>query len=117
MEPSELSNEVVVLARSAEVRVLGSAREAEGALRAGFHPAAVLLGAGGAGPGMADFTRRLSCDPARAGVPVLAVSGDADRIRMTLVSEGEGAIPSDPEALASLLELLEELCGGPCEAC
>jgi hypothetical protein len=77
---------VVVLVRSAEVRVLGSAREAELALASGFRQVAVL-----------------------------AVSGEAGRIRVTL--EGEAAIPSDPGALAALLELLERLCSGPCEAC
>jgi hypothetical protein len=86
MAPCDRSNEVVVLARSAEVRVLASAAEAEHALSDGFRQVAVL-----------------------------AVSGDADRIRMTLVGEGEGAIPSDPSALPALLELLERLCSGPWE--
>jgi hypothetical protein len=88
MEPCDTSNEVVVLARSAEVRVLGSAREAEHALLDGFRQVAVL-----------------------------AVSGDADRIRMTLLGDGEPALPSEPGALAALLELLERLGSGPCEAC
>jgi hypothetical protein len=88
VEPCERSHQVVVLVRSAEVRVLGSAREAELALASGFRQVAVL-----------------------------AVSGDAGRIRVTLVGEGEATIPSDPGALAALLELLERLCSGPCEAC
>lgn len=112
METMERRRSGVVLVGAGETRVLGSALEAQGALDAGFRPAALLLGAGVAAPAADALVRRMGADPACAAVPLLAASGGGDRIRLTLVSEVAPPRPSLPEQLAVVLRFLDELSGG-----
>ncbi len=106
------SSDVVVLAGTREVRVLDSTAEAERALAGGFLPSVVLLGAGLSGPDADEFTRRLGADPARPPIPVMAISGDGDRLRLTAVRD-DLRPPATTEELACLLEVLEDLCSEP----
>ncbi|HET6437396.1 MAG TPA: hypothetical protein VFG59_05005 [Anaeromyxobacter sp.] len=101
---------MIVLAGTEEVRVLRSAREAEQELEGGFRPAVVLLASEPGGPTPDEFARRLEADPRRAGIPVMAVSEEADRVRLTLAGDRPDA-HHEPEALCALLRVLEELCG------
>lgn len=105
-------NDMVVLAGTSEIRVVESTLEAERELARGFRPAVVLLGSKICGPGAAEFARRMGADPERAAIPVLAVSGGADRIRFTALSD-DLEPPTEPEALSSLLQVLEDLCAEP----
>jgi hypothetical protein len=111
METTERRRGAVVLAGAGETRVVESALEAQGALDAGFRPAVVLFGAEVAGPAADALARRMGADPACATVPLLAASGDASRIRLTLVSEAAPPAPSIPEQLTIVLALLDELSG------
>ncbi len=106
-----MRSEVVMLAEGGEVRFLDSAAQAERELAAGFRPAVVILGAAIRGAGATELTRRMA-DQAAPAIPVLSVSQDADRIRMTLLND-EAASPSGPEHLEVLLRTLEELCAEP----
>jgi hypothetical protein len=112
METVERRCGAVVLAGPGETRVVGSPQEALRALDAGFRPAVVLLGAGPAHPEADALARRMSADRAGATIPVLAASGDGERIRLTLVSEVAPPAASIPEQLAIVLGLLDELSGG-----
>ena len=103
------NGDVVVLAGAREVRIVCSTAEAERELAGGFRPAVVLLGSRLCGPGADEFARRLGADPARPAIPVLAVSGDGDWLRLTSLL-GDPPPPAAPEELSSLLEVLEELC-------
>ncbi len=107
-----LSSEAVVLAGAREVRVLGSTAEAERALAEGFRPALVLLGRSRCGPEGAELARKLGADPTHPAVPVLAVTGDGDWLRLTALSD-DLVPPAAPEELGRLLEVLEELCSEP----
>lgn len=107
-----LRNDVVVLAGKGEIRIVESTLEAERELARGFRPVVVLLGSEVCGPGAADFARRMGADPERAGIPVLAVSSGADRIRITALDQELGP-PASLEDLSALLQLLEELCTEP----
>jgi hypothetical protein len=112
METRGLRRDRVVLAGAREIRTVESTAAAERELAGGFQPVAVLLGSDLCGPAAADFARRMCADPARAAIPVLAVSGDDDRMRITLVNE-ELDPPCRPEELDSLLQVLEEICAEP----
>jgi hypothetical protein len=105
-------SEAVVLAGPGEVRVVGSGREAQHALRAGFCPAVVLCGAGVVEAEAAELARALGATPECAAVPVLSASGDSDRIRLTLMSDLEAAEAAEEEQLAVILRLLDDLCAG-----
>ncbi len=107
-----LRNDVVVLAGAGEVRVVRSTLEAERELARGFRPAVVLLGSKICGDGAAEFARRLGADPERAAIPVLAILDGADRIRITPLND-DLEPPCEPEALSSLLQVLDELCAEP----
>ncbi len=107
-----LRSEVVVLARVGEIRVVRSTLEAERELAGGFRPAVVLLGSKISGSGAAEFARRMGADPERAAIPVLAVLDGADRIRITPLNE-DLEPPGEPEALSSLLQVLDDLCSEP----
>jgi hypothetical protein len=107
-----LRNDVVVLAGTSEVRIVESTTAAERELASGFRPAVVLLGSEVCGPGAADFARRMGAHPDRATIPVLAVSGSADRIRLTPLNE-DLEPPTEPEELCGLLQVLEDLCSEP----
>jgi hypothetical protein len=50
--------------------------------------------------------------PSRAGIPILAVSGEAGPVRLTLVSQHEGVVCPGPEDLPGILQVLEDLCAG-----
>jgi hypothetical protein len=103
----------VVLAGADEVRVVGSTREAESELARGFRPAVVLLGAGVREAAGRALTREMERHPAQAAIPVLALSGDADRVRLRLVSRREDVAPPEPDELEALLALLEDFLADP----
>jgi hypothetical protein len=109
METAERRCGAVVLAGASGSQVVGSAQEAQRALDAGFRPAVVLFGAGVEGPAVSALARRMGTGHAGSPVPVLAASGDADRIRLTLVSEGAPPACPIPEQLAIVLGLIDEL--------
>jgi hypothetical protein len=103
------NGDLVVLAGTGEVRIVESTADAERELAGGFRPAVVLVGSHLCGPGAAELARRLGADPGRPSIPVLAVSGDGDRLRLTSVSD-DLPPPSTPEELSRLLEVLDGLC-------
>lgn len=107
MEKSGLPDDVVMLAAAREVRIVGSTREAEGELARGFRPAVVVLGAGVRAAAGNELSRTMARHPSQASIPVLALSGDADRVRLRLVSDNAAAQPPEPDQLEELLALLE----------
>ncbi len=112
MEARGLRDDEVVLAREGEVRIVGSTREAERQLAAGFRPTVVLVGSRLCGPGVEEFARRLHADRASVGIPVLSVAGQGGWLRLTAVDEVAEA-PAAAEATASLLQVLDDLCADP----
>jgi hypothetical protein len=105
-----LNGEMVLLAGTREVRIVGSTADAERELAGGFRPAVVLVGSGVCGPGVAEFARRLGAD--RPPIPVLAVSHDGEWLRLTALSE-DLRPPAEEEDLSGLLEVLDQLCTEP----
>ena len=105
----ELRNDVVVLAGTREVRIVGSTLEAETELASGFRPAVVLLGPGLQKPAAQAFAASLGERPSRARIPVMRVSEDADQLRLTLMSPREPAEYPGPEELSNIMMVLEEL--------
>ena len=69
--------------------------------------AVVLLGSRLCGPGAAEFARRLGADPVRPAIPVLAVSGDGDWLRLTSLSE-DLRPPAELDELSSLLDVHDD---------
>ncbi len=112
---SELrGDDVVVLAGTREVRIVGSTLEAESELASGFRPAVVLMGPGVRAPACEEFAIRMGTHPSQARIPVLAVSGERDRLRLRLVSaHGEGEYPG-PDELADVMMVLDELASELC---
>ena len=105
----ELRNDIVVLAGTREVRVVGSPREAESELASGFCPAVVLVGPGLQRPAAQAFAATLDARPSRPRIPVMRVSADADRVRLTLVSPPEPTESPGPEELSNILMVLDDL--------
>jgi hypothetical protein len=103
---TELGSDVVVLAGTREVRIVRSTREAESELASGFRPAVVLLGPGLQRPAAQAFAATLGARPSRAGIPVMRMSGDDDRLKLTLV---EPAAQPGPEELSTIMMVLDEL--------
>ena len=110
----DLASDVVVLAGTREVRIVGSTREAETELESGFRPAVVLMGPGVRGPAREAFAIRMGTHPAQARIPVLAVSGSPDQLRLTLVSAHDEAEYPGPDQLADVMMVLEELASELC---
>ncbi len=102
----ELGSDVVVLAGTREVRIVGSTREAESELASGFRPAVVLVGPGLQRPAAQAFAATLGARPSRAAIPVMRMSGDDDRLKLTLVEPAESP---GPEELSNILMVLDEL--------
>jgi CheY-like chemotaxis protein len=102
----------VLLAGVREVRIVGSTREAQSELARGFRPAVVVLGAGVREAAGHELTRHMERHPSQAAIPVLALSGDADRVRLRLVSRNEEVQPPGPDQLEGLLALLEDFLAG-----
>lgn len=109
----ELRNDVVVLAGTREVRIVGSTHEAETELASGFRPAVVLMGPGVRAPVREEFACRMGKRPSQARIPVLAVSGTADKLRLTLVNTQEHGEPN-PDELADVMMVLDELASELC---
>lgn len=102
-------NEVLLLAGSSEFRLARTLAEVERELARGFWPSVVLLGAGVSDARSRALAERVASRPACSEVPILKLSGDEERLRLTLVNE-VGALLSDPPRLEELLRTLEELC-------
>jgi hypothetical protein len=106
----------VLLAGAGGIRLARSPAEAERELASGFRPSVVLLDTA-AGRGTA-YAEKVASYPACAAVPILGISGNHERLRLTLLND-VGAL-SDPGHLGELLRILEELCldlpggGFPC---
>jgi hypothetical protein len=109
---TDLRNDVVVLAGTREVRIVGSTVEAESELASGFRPAVVLMGPGVRARAREEFAVKLGNRPSQAKIPVLAVSGTADKLRLTLVSTDTDA--PNPDALADVMMVLDELASELC---
>jgi hypothetical protein len=105
----ELRGDVVVLAGTREVRIVGSTVEAETELASGFRPAVVLLGPGLQKPAAQAFAASLGERPSRAGIPVMRMSEDSDQLKLTLVSPREPTESPGPEELSNIMMVLEEL--------
>lgn len=111
---NELPNDVVVLAGTREVRIAGSTVEAESELAAGFRPAVVLMGPGVRATAREEFAIRMGTRPSQARIPVLAVSGAPDQLRLTLVNAHEEAGYPAADQLADVMMVLEELASELC---
>ncbi|HYD41313.1 MAG TPA: hypothetical protein VEB43_10840 [Anaeromyxobacter sp.] len=105
----ELRSDVVVLAGTREVRIVGSTREAESELASGFLPAVVLVGPGLQRPAAQAFAASLGAGSSRARIPVMRFTADADQVKLTLVSPPEPAESPGPEELSNILMVLDEL--------
>ncbi len=110
----DLNSDVVVLAGTREVRIVNSTREAETELESGFRPAVVLMGPGVRAPVREEFAIRMGTRPSQAKIPVLAVSGSPDQLRLTLVSAHEEAEYPGPDQLADVMMVLDELASELC---
>lgn len=110
----DLKSDVVVLAGTREVRIVGSTHEAETELESGFRPAVVLMGPGVRAPVREEFAIRMGTRPSQARIPVLAVSGSPERLRLTLVSAHEEAAYPGPDQLADVMMVLDELASELC---
>lgn len=108
---TDLRNDVVVLAGTREVRIVGSTVEAESELASGFRPAVVLVGPGVRVRAREELAVKMGNRPSQAKIPVLAVSGTADTLRLTLVGPDENP---DPDELADVMMVLEELASELC---
>ena len=97
----------VLLAGAREIRRTRSADDAERELAGGFRPRVVLLDIGTDAPRGEAAARRMASLPACAAVPIVGVSGDEERIRLTMLN-GAGALASASQ-LADLLRVIEDL--------
>ena len=101
------SHDHLLLAGSREIRRARSAADAERELARGFRPRVVLLEIGANAPRGEALARRMACHPACAAVPIVGVSGDEERLRLTLLN-GAAAL-SSPSQLDDLLRVVEAL--------
>ncbi len=98
----------LLLAGTSEVRLARTPADAERELSSGFRPSVVLLDVGANAARGEAFAERVASHPACSAVPILGISGDDDRVRLTLMNAV--AALSNPTRLAELLRILEELC-------
>ncbi len=116
--PIPEDHQALLLAGASEVRLARTPAEAERELSSGFRPSVVLLDVGANAARGEAFAERVASHPACSAVPILGVSGDEDRVRLTLMNDV--AALSNPSRLPELLRILEELCldlpgaGFPC---
>ena len=112
------AHEALLLAGAREIRHARTPAEAERELASGFRPSVVLLDVGANAARREAFAERVASHPACSAIPILGISGDDERLRLTLMSD-VGAL-SNPSHLEELLRILEELCfylpgaGFPC---
>lgn len=101
--------EALLLAGARGFKLARTPAEVERELASGFRPSAVVLDVGSnTGRGRA-LAEKVASHPACKDVPILKLSGDQQRLRLTLVND-PGASLSDPARLEELLAVLEELC-------
>lgn len=107
-----------LLADASEIRLARTPAEAERELASGFRPSVVLLDMGANAARGVAFAERVASHPACAAVPILGISGDDERVRLTVMNHVDAL--SDPSHLPELLRILEDLCldlpgaGFPC---
>ncbi len=97
----------LLLAGAREIRRARSAADAERELARGFRPRVVLLELGADARRTEALAKRMASHPACAAVPIVGVSGDADRLHLTLLN-GAAAL-STPSQLADLIRVIEDL--------
>ncbi len=97
----------LLLAGAREIRRARSAAEAERELARGFEPRVVLLEIGANAPRGEAVARRMASHPACAAVPIVGISGDEQRLHLTLLN-GAAAFSSSSQ-LADLMRVIEDL--------
>ncbi len=116
--PIPEDQQALLLAGASEVRLARTPAEAERELSSGFRPSVVLLDVGSNAARGEACAERVASHPACSAVPILGISGDDERVRLTLMNHVDAL--SNPSHLAELLRILEELCldlpgaGFPC---
>ncbi len=98
----------LLLAGTSEVRLARTPADAERELSSGFRPSVVLLDVGTNAARGEAFAERVASHPACSAVPILGISGDDERVRLTLMNHVDAL--SNASHLAELLRILEELC-------
>lgn len=106
--PIPHSHEALLVDSAREIRLARTPAEAERELAGGFRPSVVLLDAGASAARREAFARRVASHPACSAVPILEVSCDDERLRLTLLNEPE--VLWSPRRLEELIRILEELC-------
>lgn len=103
-------HEVFLLKGASEFRLARTPAEVERELARGFRPSVVLLYVGANAARGWVLAQRLASHPACSEVPILKLSGDEERLRLTLMNEDASDLLSDPSQLEEVLGILEELC-------
>lgn len=100
----EMLSDVLTMAGVDEVRGAASLDEAEQVLHGGFRPSAVILDLVLDGVGGEKLASDLKADPTRAAVPIIAVSGDPQRLRALGGEFWRGYLkPVEPDVLVNAL--------------
>ncbi len=101
--------ETLLLAGARGFKLARTPAEVERELASGFRPSAVVLDVGSNAVRGRALAEKVASHPACKDVPILKLSGDQERLRLTLMND-LGALLSDPARLEELLGILEELC-------
>ncbi len=97
--------DVLAISGVGDVRCATSIAGAQAVLEQGFSPTAIILDLVLEGPQGETFAADLKGDPARAGVPIIAVSGDPQRLGALCPDFWRGYLkPVDPQALVEALD-------------
>lgn len=101
--------DVLAFSGAKEIRLAVSIEEAERLLRSGFSPSIVLLNLCLGGTCGEDFARRLRSDAAYRTVPLVAISGNVVRLRLSRTNDCIDCGLQKPFDVDELLGTLEEL--------
>ncbi len=106
--PMTNGHQALLLAGASEIRLARTPAEVERELASGFRPSVVLLDMGANAARGEAFAERVASHPACAAIPILGISGDDERVRLTLMNDVDAL--SNPSHLPELLRILEDLC-------